>query len=181
MPFARGPLRTVAVAGLLTWATAASGCGGQAPCCPATLATGSALGGPTTAADRAAKRGRRRFHVGQVLRGRASYYSDRLAGRPTASGEPYEPDRLTAASRDLPLGTRLRVTRLDTGQSVVVRVNDRGPFGDRRRILDLSRAAAERLDMLRRGVVRVQARILELPPPRRHGKRRHRRRRGRHR
>jgi rare lipoprotein A len=99
--------------------------------------------------------------VTQVLEGRASYYSDRLAGRSTASGEPYDPRRLTAASRDLPFGTRVRVTRVDTGASVVVRINDRGPFRDRRRILDLSRAAAERLDMIRAGVVDIQAEILE--------------------
>ena len=93
--------------------------------------------------------------------GRASYYSDRLAGRSTASGEPYDPERLTAASRELPFDTRVRVTRVDTGASVVVRVNDRGPFGDRRRIIDLSRAAAERLDMIREGVVDVRVEVLE--------------------
>ena len=97
---------------------------------------------------------------GQTLRGLASYYSDALAGRPTASGEPYDPRQLTAASRDLPFGTRVRVTREDTGAQVVVRVNDRGPFRDHRRILDLSRAAAERLDMIRRGVVPIRAEIL---------------------
>ena len=69
----------------------------------------------------------------------------------------------TAASRDLPFGTIVRVVRVDTGASVVVRVNDRGPFGDRRRILDLSRAAAERLDMIRAGVVTIRAEILEEP------------------
>ncbi len=128
----------------------------------------------------AAKRGRRRFRIGQRLRGRASYYSDRLAGRSTASGEPYDPHKLTAASRDLPLGTRVRVTRRDTGAQVVVRVNDRGPFGDRRRILDLSRAAAERLGMIRRGVVPITAEILSLPERRpRRGRRIRERRRGR--
>ncbi len=95
--------------------------------------------------------------------GRASYYADSLAGNATASGEPYEPSELTAASRDLPFGTRVRVTRVDTGASVVVRINDRGPFGDHGRILDLSRAAAERLDMIRAGVVEVRAEILERP------------------
>ncbi|MGF1466046.1 MAG: septal ring lytic transglycosylase RlpA family protein [Sandaracinaceae bacterium] len=95
-----------------------------------------------------------------MLRGRASYYSDALAGRSTASGEPYDPRALTAASRDLPFGTRVRVTRTDTGASVVVRINDRGPFRDHRRILDLSRAAAEALDMIRAGVVPIEAEIL---------------------
>ncbi len=97
---------------------------------------------------------------GQVLRGQASYYHNSLSGRPTASGEPYDPKKLTAANRTLPLGTRLRVTRIDNGKSVVVRVNDRGPFGRRTRILDLSRAAAAELDMLRAGVVQVQAQVL---------------------
>ncbi len=98
---------------------------------------------------------------GEVLRGQASYYHNSLAGNPTASGEPYDPNKLTAANRSLPLGTRLRVTRVDTGKSVVVRVNDRGPFGRRTRILDLSRAAAKELDMLKAGVVQVQAEVLK--------------------
>lgn len=97
----------------------------------------------------------------RILRGRASYYHDSLAGNPTASGEPYDPRRRTAASRTLPFGTRLRVTRLDTGATTVVRVNDRGPFGDRRRILDLSRRAADDLDMIRAGVIRIRAEIIE--------------------
>ncbi|HEY8431888.1 MAG TPA: septal ring lytic transglycosylase RlpA family protein [Sandaracinaceae bacterium] len=99
----------------------------------------------------------------EVLRGRASYYSDRLAGRRTANGEVYDPRALTAASRDLPFGTVVRVVREDTGASVVVRINDRGPHRDRSRILDLSRAAAERLDMIRAGVIDIRAEILERP------------------
>ncbi len=103
--------------------------------------------------------------VVEVREGRASYYSDRLAGRATASGEPYNPRALTAASRDLPFGTRVRVHRLDaegrSRASVVVRVNDRGPFRDHSRILDLSRAAAEALDMIRAGVVPIRAEVLE--------------------
>lgn len=99
----------------------------------------------------------------EVLRGRASYYSDRLAGRSTASGEPYTPSAFTAASRELPFGTMVRVIREDTGASVIVRVNDRGPFGDRRRILDLSRVAAEALDMISAGVVPIRAEILSRP------------------
>lgn len=99
----------------------------------------------------------------EVLRGRASYYSDRLAGRTTANGDRYDPRAFTAASRDLPFGTIVRVVREDTGASVIVRINDRGPFGDRRRILDLSRAAAEALDMIRAGVVDIRAEILHRP------------------
>lgn len=96
-----------------------------------------------------------------VLRGRVSYYADSLAGHRTANGERYDPAELTCASRDLPFGTRLRVTREDTGASVVVRVNDRGPFGRRTRILDLSRRAAEELSMIRAGVIEVRVEILD--------------------
>lgn len=96
-----------------------------------------------------------------VLRGEASYYANSLSGRRTASGERYNPRAMTAASRTLPFGTRLRVTRVDTGRSVEVRVNDRGPFGRRRRILDLSRAAADKLDMVREGHVDIEAVVLE--------------------
>ncbi|MBX3248226.1 MAG: septal ring lytic transglycosylase RlpA family protein [Myxococcales bacterium] len=102
----------------------------------------------------------------EIREGRASYYSDRLAGRSTASGEPYDPRALTAASRDLPFGSLVRVHRLDgAGQSVAsvtVRVNDRGPFRDHSRILDLSRAAAEALDMIRAGVIPIRAEILRI-------------------
>jgi rare lipoprotein A len=103
------------------------------------------------------------YRVLATYTGRASYYSDRLAGRPTASGEPYDPTLLTAANRELAFDTLVRVTRLDTGASVIVRINDRGPFGNRRRILDLSRAAAERIDMIRAGVVEVRAEVLGAP------------------
>lgn len=99
--------------------------------------------------------------VGDVLRGEASYYANSLSGRRTASGERYDPRKYTAANRSLPLGTRLRVTRRDTGRSVVVTVNDRGPFGNRRRILDLSRAAAEKLDMVRAGKAEVEAVVID--------------------
>jgi rare lipoprotein A len=98
-----------------------------------------------------------------TLLGEASYYSDALAGRKTASGEPYDPKRYTAAHRSLPFGTVLRVRRKDTGQVVYVRVNDRGPFGKRRRILDLSRAAAQHLGMIRRGIADVRIEIVERP------------------
>lgn len=98
-----------------------------------------------------------------TLRGHASYYSDRLAGRHTANGDVYDPRAFTAANRELPFGTILRVVREDTGASVIVRVNDRGPFRDRARILDLSRAAAEALDMIHAGVVDVRAEVLERP------------------
>jgi rare lipoprotein A len=97
-----------------------------------------------------------------VLEGDATYYSDSLAGNHTANGEIYDPGRLTAASRDLPFGSIVRVTRRDTGAAVLVRVNDRGPFGKKQRILDLSRAAAEQLNLIRRGHAPVRAEVLVL-------------------
>jgi rare lipoprotein A len=110
-----------------------------------------------------------------VQHGSGSYYSDAFAGRKTASGAPYEPQGFTAAHRSLPFGTVLRVTRADGGQSVYVRVTDRGPFGPRGRILDLSRAAAERLGMLRAGVVKIKVEVVAYGPPKPVVRRRRRR------
>jgi len=87
--------------------------------------------------------------------GVASYYGRELAGRPTASGERYDPGRLTAAHRTLPFGTRLRVLNLENGRSVVVRVNDRGPRR-KDRILDVSYRAAKRLGFSGAGLARVR-------------------------
>lgn len=92
--------------------------------------------------------------------GLASWYSDALHGRPTASGEPYDRNAMTAAHRSLPFGTVVRVTRTDTGRSVVVTVNDRGPFVDGR-IIDLSRHAAEELQMVEAGVAPVRLELLD--------------------
>ena len=87
--------------------------------------------------------------------GVASYYGSEFAGRPTASGERYNPSRLTAAHRTLPFGTRVRVFNLENGRSVVVRVNDRGPMR-KDRILDVSYRAAERLGFSGVGLARVR-------------------------
>ena len=104
----------------------------------------------------------------RTLRGKATYYSDALAGRPTASGEPYRPADYTAAHRTLPFGTVLRV-RLRGGRRVVyVRVTDRGPFGRANVILDLSRAAAERVGLLRAGIADVVVEVVEWGQSRRH-------------
>ncbi|MFO0693310.1 MAG: septal ring lytic transglycosylase RlpA family protein [Polyangiales bacterium] len=99
-----------------------------------------------------------------VRRGRVSYYADRFAGRRTASGERYDPDDLTAASRDLPFGALVRVIRKEGGQRVIVRINDRGPSQRGHRILDLSKSAARCLDMLRAGVVEVRAEVVDWGP-----------------
>lgn len=85
----------------------------------------------------------------------ASWYGPGFQGRRTSSGEIFNRNDLTAASRTLPLGSRVRVTNLETGRSVVVRINDRGPYV-RGRGLDLSQRAAERIGLARRGVARVQ-------------------------
>ena len=94
-----------------------------------------------------------------IERGHASFYADSLAGHSTASGEPYDPRALTAAHRTLPFGTIVEVARAD-GRRVRVRVNDRGPFGPKGRIIDLSRSAAEAIGMVRDGVVLVTLRIV---------------------
>ncbi|HYO56958.1 septal ring lytic transglycosylase RlpA family protein [Archangium sp.] len=87
--------------------------------------------------------------------GLASYYGPGLAGRPTASGEKFNPKDFTAAHKKLPFGTCLRVVNMENGRSVEVRVNDRGPFV-KGRVVDVSLAAAKRLDMLDKGVARVR-------------------------
>ena len=100
-------------------------------------------------------------------RGWASWYGPGFAGRPTASGERFSPQALTAAHRSLPLGTRARVTNLETGQQVEVTINDRGPFADpERRVIDLSRAAAAQIGMVRRGVGPVRVTVMDTPRPR---------------
>ena len=97
-------------------------------------------------------------------KGTASYYADKFVGRTTANGEIYDHESLTAAHRSLPFGTRVRVTRIDhAGEpAVVVRINDRGPF-KRGRIIDLSKAAARRLEMIREGIVEVRLDIISYP------------------
>ena len=92
--------------------------------------------------------------------GKASYYGDRHHGQRTASGERFDQNALTAAHRTLPFGTRVRVTNLNNERSVVLRINERGPFV-RGRVIDVSRAAAVRLDMLRAGVVPVRVEALD--------------------
>jgi rare lipoprotein A len=88
---------------------------------------------------------------------KASYQGEETAGRPTASGEPYNPDDLTAASKTLPIGSKVQVTNPTTGKSVTVRINDRGPH-IRGRSLDLSERAAEELGITERGVARLKVR-----------------------
>ncbi|MDN6180039.1 MAG: septal ring lytic transglycosylase RlpA family protein [Halomonas subglaciescola] len=90
----------------------------------------------------------------------ASYYSDRFQGALTASGTPFDQQSLTAAHPSLPLGTTVEVTRPATGQSVEVTINDRGPYV-RGRIIDLSKRAARKLGMLKRGVASVKVTVVK--------------------
>jgi rare lipoprotein A len=95
-----------------------------------------------------------------VQRGMATFYGREAHGGPTASGERFDMRKMTAAHRTLPLGTRVRVTNTRNGRSVEVRINDRGPYGGKGRIIDLSEAAARRLDMIDAGVVPVTVEVL---------------------
>lgn len=90
----------------------------------------------------------------------ASYYADKFNGRKTASGEIFDMNGYTAAHKDLPFGTQLKVTNLANGKSVVVKVNDRGPFVAGREI-DLSKAAAAKLDMMGGGTANVSIELVE--------------------
>jgi len=95
----------------------------------------------------------------RVQEGVVSWYGERFHNRPTASGELFDIAALTMAHPTLPFGTKVRVTNLRNGRSVVVRVNDRGPFVGAR-IADLSQAAADMLGFLRRGVVHARIEVL---------------------
>jgi rare lipoprotein A len=97
--------------------------------------------------------------VTSTLSGMASWYGPGFHGRRSASGEVFNQNALTAAHRTLPFGTQVRVTNLSTGQSVVVRINDRGPFGHGR-VIDLSAAAASQIGLRASGVGRVQLEVL---------------------
>ena len=96
---------------------------------------------------------------GSVQEGKASYYAHKFHGRPTASGEIYDENDMTAAHRTLDFGTTVRVTNLYNGKQVVVRINDRGPFVEGR-IIDLSYKAAGEMDMIAAGVVKVRVEVL---------------------
>jgi rare lipoprotein A len=100
---------------------------------------------------------------GHVERGVASWYGDKFHGRRTSSGETYDMYAMTAAHKTLPLPSYARVTNLTNGRSVVVRINDRGPFVDNR-IVDLSFTAAQRLDMVGPGTALVELEVLTGPP-----------------
>jgi rare lipoprotein A len=94
------------------------------------------------------------------MEGIASYYADDFNGKKTANGEIYDMYKMTAAHRSLPFNTKVRVTNLDNKRSIVVRINDRGPF-KLERLIDLSLAAATQLGMKGTGTARVRLEVLE--------------------
>ncbi len=95
----------------------------------------------------------------QAMQGKASYYAEQYQGRPTANGETYDMYAMTAAHPSLPFNTPIRVTNLQNGRSVVVRVNDRGPFKPGR-VVDLSLAAAQQIGLILNGSADVSVEVL---------------------
>lgn len=91
--------------------------------------------------------------------GLASWYGPKYQGRKTANGETFDMNKVSAAHKKLPLGSVVKVTNLKNGKTLIVRINDRGPY-IRGRIIDLSRAAAEKLDMMKDGVVKVRVELI---------------------
>lgn len=106
------------------------------------------------------KKGKKTAPIGKVMKGQASYYGPGFDGKKTASGEIFNQNAMTCAHKTLPFGTKLRVVRDDTGASVEVRVNDRGPFV-RDRIIDLSAAAGKKLGLDKVGYAKVTATVIE--------------------
>ena len=98
--------------------------------------------------------------VAQVQTGKASFYADKFDGTPTASGEKYRHNKMTGAHKTLPFGTRVRVTNLGNNESVDVVINDRGPYVEDR-IIDLSRAAAEKLGFVNQGLAEVRLEVID--------------------
>jgi rare lipoprotein A len=114
------------------------------------VAAGCATGRPTAPAPPSSG----------AMTGQASWYGEAHDGKKTSNGEVYDRTQLTAAHRTLPMGTRVRVTNVENGRSVVVRINDRGPFKPGR-IIDLSQAAAREIGALGDGLFTVRLEVLE--------------------
>jgi len=95
-------------------------------------------------------------------KGIASWYGEQFQGNPTANGEIYDMNGLTAASRELPLGTKIQVKNLTNNRSVVLRINDRGPYIPGR-FLDVSKGAAERLGFTNAGLAHVEVKVIRFP------------------
>ena len=95
-----------------------------------------------------------------VMYGKASYYGNEFEGRSTANGDTFSNREFTAAHKSLPFGSMVRVTNIANNKSVIVRINDRGPYAPGR-VIDLSKRAAEELDMIRAGVIDVKIELLK--------------------
>jgi rare lipoprotein A len=96
----------------------------------------------------------------QIQSGKASFYADKFEGSPTASGEKYKHNKLTAAHKTLPFGTKIRVTNVENNKTVEVVINDRGPYVEGR-VIDLSKSAAEQLGFINRGITEVQIEVID--------------------
>lgn len=131
----------------------------QAPAGEAPAAKSQAPAAPEKSSD-ARKSPQQKSLAGAVEFGKANYYNDNMAGKKTATGEPYDPKKLTAAHPSLPFGTICLVTNMANGKSVEVRINDRNA-GKKGIILDLSREAAAQLDALKAGTIEVKLEVLE--------------------
>ncbi|HWK48099.1 MAG TPA: septal ring lytic transglycosylase RlpA family protein [Stellaceae bacterium] len=109
-------------------------------------------------------RGLKKTEIGlpkaQAQTGKASWYGKHWRGKPTASGEPMNPDKLTAASKTLPIGSTVEVTNMKNGKTVRVRINDRGPYV-KGRVIDLAEKAADQIGMKGAGVTPVTIRPIE--------------------
>jgi rare lipoprotein A len=147
-----------------------TGCGGhkrrttRMPAPPPTIATVPAPPPRTTTPSTPS----RNEKVIYTETGYASWYGPPYHNRKAANGEIYDQDALTAAHRTLPFGSRVRVTNLKTGESVVVTITDRGPFVENR-IIDLSRAAAKAVNVWRPGTAKVRLDVLDAPADIAHG------------
>lgn len=97
--------------------------------------------------------------LGTIIEGKASYYGPKFHGKTTANGEKMDKYGLTCAHRTYPFGTMLEVTNLSTGRSVIVRVNDRGPYAGKR-VIDISQEAAKKIKMIQKGVQRVRVMVV---------------------
>lgn len=102
---------------------------------------------------------------GYTEEGKASYYSNKLHGRKMANGERYNKGKLTAAHRTLPFGTKVKVTNLKTNKTVKVKITDRGPFV-KGRVVDLSEAAARKLNYIEAGIAPVRLKVIKAAPAR---------------
>ncbi|MGO9712705.1 MAG: septal ring lytic transglycosylase RlpA family protein [Polyangiaceae bacterium] len=95
--------------------------------------------------------------------GVATWYGQAFAGKKTANGERFDPSAMTAAHRKLPFGTWVEVRSVSTGRTVRVRINDRGPFGSSRRVIDLSQGAARAIGFSEVGFLKVEIRVVQWP------------------